>query len=301
MGEVLAASIRDSSMIAATSTSPKKTCEGRIAKQTRDENRGRGLRIPWLTMPSSSRKPQEDAARPPRRRRRARAPAAPHPAGRAAADRARGGLYFYLAGGRYISTDNAYVGAQKMLITPDISGKIAQVTVREGERVERRRRAVRDRSRAVPHRVMQAEARLASVRTDFANLKSNLASIDAAHRAGARDRRPQAARRRPQEHAAHQPHRFAGRPRQCAQRRGGAKTQLEQLEQQRDAIRNQLLGDPDLPIEKYPPYMQAAAALDQASAISTTPCCARRSPAWRRRSPASSSAATSRPARRCSA
>ena len=37
-----------------------------------------------------------------------------------------GGLYFYLQSGRYISTDNAYVGAQKVLITPDISGKIAQ-------------------------------------------------------------------------------------------------------------------------------------------------------------------------------
>ena len=34
--------------------------------------------------------------------------------------------YFYLASGRYISTDNAYVGAQKVLITPDISGKIAK-------------------------------------------------------------------------------------------------------------------------------------------------------------------------------
>ena len=31
---------------------------------------------------------------------------------------------FYLMGGRYISTDNAYVGAQKVLITPDVSGKI---------------------------------------------------------------------------------------------------------------------------------------------------------------------------------
>ena len=43
-----------------------------------------------------------------------------------------------------------------------------------------------------------------------------------------------------------------------------AKTQLEQLEQQQEGIRNQLLGDPNLPIEKYPPYAQASAALDQA-------------------------------------
>src|SRR2546426_8829683 len=45
------------------------------------------------------------------------------------------GGYFYLASGRYISTDNAYIGAQKVLITPDISGKIANVTVTEGQRV----------------------------------------------------------------------------------------------------------------------------------------------------------------------
>ena len=45
------------------------------------------------------------------------------------------GGYFYLASGRYISTDNAYIGAQKVLITPDISGKISNVRVTEGQRV----------------------------------------------------------------------------------------------------------------------------------------------------------------------
>ena len=50
---------------------------------------------------------------------------------------ARGiGACFYLSGGRYISTDNAYVGAQKVLITPDISGKVARVMVREGQHVK---------------------------------------------------------------------------------------------------------------------------------------------------------------------
>src|SRR5881275_1014582 len=45
------------------------------------------------------------------------------------------GAAIYLSSGRYISTDNAYVGSQKVLITPDISGKIAKVTVTEGQRV----------------------------------------------------------------------------------------------------------------------------------------------------------------------
>src|SRR6187399_3763051 len=45
------------------------------------------------------------------------------------------GVAFYLSGGRYVTTDDAYVGAQKVLITPDISGKIEKVVVKEGQQV----------------------------------------------------------------------------------------------------------------------------------------------------------------------
>src|SRR5205814_1445015 len=41
------------------------------------------------------------------------------------------GLIFYLNGGRYVTTDDAYVGAQKVLITPDVSGKIVNVALFE--------------------------------------------------------------------------------------------------------------------------------------------------------------------------
>ena len=47
-----------------------------------------------------------------------------------------GGFVFYLNGGRYVTTDDAYVGAQKVLITPDISGKIIKVVVKEGQNVK---------------------------------------------------------------------------------------------------------------------------------------------------------------------
>ena len=46
-----------------------------------------------------------------------------------------GGLAFYLQGGRYISTDNAYVGAQKVLVTPQISGTVSAISVSEGQHV----------------------------------------------------------------------------------------------------------------------------------------------------------------------
>src|SRR5262252_491837 len=88
------------------------------------------------------------------------------------------GLGIYLSGGRYISTDNDYVGAQKVLITPDISGKLSKVTVHEGERV-----AAGDalfEIDPVPFRLalQGAQSKLDAARTQFANLKSNYQSLN---------------------------------------------------------------------------------------------------------------------------
>src|SRR5256714_752707 len=175
-----------------------------------------------------------------------------------------GGTYFYLASGRYISTDNAYVGAQKVLITPDISGKIAKVNVTEGQRVNAGDALLEIDPEPFRISVTQAEARLAGVRTDFANLKTNLASTT---------RRIALARE-----TVDLKQRDVERKNTLLANRAGsqvdmdnalnavvaAKTQQEQLEQQQQGILNQLLGEQDLAIGKYPPYAQAAAALDQA-------------------------------------
>ena len=42
-------------------------------------------------------------------------------------------LAFYLFSGRYVTTDNAYIGAQKVLITPEVSGKVVNIAVQEGQ------------------------------------------------------------------------------------------------------------------------------------------------------------------------
>jgi membrane fusion protein (multidrug efflux system) len=175
-----------------------------------------------------------------------------------------GGLYFYLMSGRYISTDNAYIGAQKVLITPDISGKIAKVTVTEGQRVNAGDALIEIDPEPFRITVAMTQARLDSVKIDFDNLKANLASTT---------RRIALAR----ETIDLKQRDFERKNTLLANRTGSqvdvdnsqtavvaAKTQLEMLEQQEQSFRNQLLGNANLPIEKYPPYAQAAAALDQA-------------------------------------
>jgi membrane fusion protein (multidrug efflux system) len=173
------------------------------------------------------------------------------------------GSYFYLTSGRYISTDNAYIGAQKVLITPDISGKIAKVTVMEGQRVSAGDALIEIDAEPFRIAVAMTQARLDSVKTDFENLKANLASAT---------RRITLARE-----TVDLKQRDFDRKNTLLTNRAGsqvdvdnsqtavvaAKTQLETLQQQEQSFRNQLLGDTNLPIEKYPPYAQTAAMLDQ--------------------------------------
>ena len=89
-----------------------------------------------------------------------------------------GGLVFYLKGGRYVTTDDAYVGAQKVLITPDISGKIDKVVVHEGQRVKQG--DVLFEIDPVPFRlaVQQAKATLDQAKTTYDNLVANIKIYD---------------------------------------------------------------------------------------------------------------------------
>src|ERR1700731_2403351 len=84
------------------------------------------------------------------------------------------GLIFYLNGGRYVTTDDAYVGAQKVLITPDISGKIEKVVVKEGQQVNEG--DVLFEIDPVPFRLaeLQAKATLDQAHTTYDNLKANI-------------------------------------------------------------------------------------------------------------------------------
>ena len=89
-----------------------------------------------------------------------------------------GGIVFYLSGGRYVTTDDAYVGAQKVLITPDISGKIEKVVVHEGQQVKEG--DVLFEIDPIPFRLaeLQARATLDQAHTTYDNLKANLKIYD---------------------------------------------------------------------------------------------------------------------------
>jgi membrane fusion protein (multidrug efflux system) len=174
------------------------------------------------------------------------------------------GFAFYAMGGRYISTDNSYVGAQKVFITPDISGRVTRSAVKEGQHVAAGDVLFQIDPAPFQFALAQAQSKLATVRADFANQKTNFQSlttlVDLAQKNVELKQRD------------------VDRKATLAASRSGsqadvdtaqaalvtAQLQTQYAVQQRANTLNQLLGNPDLPIEQYPAFIQANAALEQA-------------------------------------
>ena len=174
------------------------------------------------------------------------------------------GLTFYLNGGRYVTTDDAYVGAQKILITPDISGKIIDVAVKEGQQV-----ATGDtlfQIDPVPFQlaVAQARAKLDDARSSHDNLVANVKLYDQSIElvnAGIALKQRDVDRK-----TALAKSNFGSQLDldNSATALVTAQSQLQFVRQQRSTALNQLLGNPELPLEQFPAYAQAKAALDDA-------------------------------------
>src|SRR6195256_876336 len=174
------------------------------------------------------------------------------------------GVTFYLNGGRYVTTDDAYVGAQKVLITPDISGKIEKVVVREGQRVNEG--DILFEIDPVPFHLalQQAQANLATAKTNYDTLKSN---IQIYGQMGDLAQQGVDLKRRDVDRKSSLVRSSFGSQLDLDNSTTAlvtASAQLELLKQQISTAKNQLLGNPDLPLEQFPPYALAKAALDQA-------------------------------------
>jgi membrane fusion protein (multidrug efflux system) len=174
------------------------------------------------------------------------------------------GLVFYLNGGRYVTTDDAYVGAQKVLITPDISGKIDKVVVKEGQQVKQG--DVLFEIDPVPFRlaVQQATAKLNEAKVTYDNLRSDLKSFATSSELSQR--------------SIEMKQRDVERKSSLVKSNSGSQLDLDNsitglvqaqalnqiLQQRISTARNQLLGNPELPLEEFPAYAQAKAALEDA-------------------------------------
>ena len=81
------------------------------------------------------------------------------------------GFGWWLSSGRYVSTDNAYVGANKSLIAPQVTGAIAAVHVVEGQKVKVGDPLFDIDSKPYDIALALAKGKLEAAKVEFANLR----------------------------------------------------------------------------------------------------------------------------------
>jgi membrane fusion protein (multidrug efflux system) len=175
-----------------------------------------------------------------------------------------GGAAFYLMGGRYISTDNAYVGAQKVLITPDVSGKITRVAVREGQHVKPGDELFTLDPEPYRIALAQAKAKLNLARSGYDKLKTTLASLTKLADLAQKNVKLKKADLERKQKLLKSRATSQVNVDSAASALVTAELQAQFTMQQRDSTLNQLLGDPKLPLAQFPEYAQAKAAVDDA-------------------------------------
>jgi membrane fusion protein, multidrug efflux system len=174
------------------------------------------------------------------------------------------GTMWWLSSGRYVSTDNAYVGADKSLITPQVTGPIVAVHVREGQRVEAGAPLFDIDPAPYQTALTLAQGRLAAAKVEFANLQAayatNANQIEMGQKAV--DLRQNDYNRKLDLVNSHSGTRVDLDTSQAALVQ--AQQILEFVRSQQDTTRIKLGGGPTATIDSFPDYIQAKAGLDDA-------------------------------------
>jgi membrane fusion protein, multidrug efflux system len=175
------------------------------------------------------------------------------------------GLHWYAKSARWVETDNAYVKAHVVAISAEVTGRVAEVPVRDQQRVERG--ALLFRLDPVPFQlaVNRAEAQLSVTRTEIETLRSEYrgAQLDAEEAA---ERVPFLARQFERQRLMKE----KGMSREdlydeAQNTLETAKKHLVSLRERANRALAGLDGKPDAPVERHPRYLQALAVREQAA------------------------------------
>jgi membrane fusion protein (multidrug efflux system) len=175
------------------------------------------------------------------------------------------GAYWYATGGRVMTTDDAYVEADKVGLSTDVSGIVKTIAVVENQKVETGEVLFRLDDLPFQLTLRRAEAQVGMVRDALNALKANYRDVQAQSKQARNDvdyfdaefKRQQDLLR---EHVASESaFDTAHRNLQNAQQK------LASVAQQLAAIAANLDGEPDGPVERNPRYLEAVAQRDEAA------------------------------------
>ncbi|MBB4003377.1 HlyD family secretion protein [Aurantimonas endophytica] len=177
---------------------------------------------------------------------------------------ALGGAYYWVTGGRYINTEDAYVQQDRVTVMPQVSGQIARVAVAENQKVEAGALLFTIDDSVYRNAVEQDQANLESARLNVEKLKAAYAQAvseagtarDALTNAETQDRRQQTLVQK----GIVSQSTLDDADLALRQARGA----LSSAESQVLAARAALAGDPDIATDKHPLVLEAFAQLHAA-------------------------------------
>jgi len=175
------------------------------------------------------------------------------------------GLYLYAAGGRYVTTDNAYVKANVIIISPEVSGRVTSVLVVDNQAVEANDVLLQLDSSPLEITLNRARAQMAVIRTELESLRADYGETVvqeqlAKDKVRYLDRRYKRQRKLlKQGLSSEEKHDEAKHDLQVARR------EVEIIEQRVQRVLAQLAGNERLPVDQHPRYLTAQTTYDQAA------------------------------------
>jgi membrane fusion protein (multidrug efflux system) len=175
-----------------------------------------------------------------------------------------GGAWWYATSGRWITTDDAYVRAEKVNLSTDVAGIAAAIAVHDNEHVAPGQ--VLYRLDDTPYRtaLQNAEAQLQMVHDDILALQAQYRQTEASIATAQSD--IAFYERQYRRVAALLPQGFAPQQQadQAQHNLDAARGKLAELQQQLAGIAARLNSSPDLPVARQPQYLAALAKVEDA-------------------------------------
>lgn len=172
--------------------------------------------------------------------------------------------YFYVTGGRYESTDDAYVRAAQVSISANVAGRVSELAVRDNQQVGKGDLLFRLDDRPFRIAVNEAQARLASAKLEVESLKATYRQR-LADRSSAQSTLDYQVKELARQQSLLEPGISSQAQVEKAQvARDAARQELEAAREQITAVLARLGGDPNIDVDKHPTVQQAQAALDRA-------------------------------------
>lgn len=170
----------------------------------------------------------------------------------------------YLRGGRYVETENAYIKADKIPVSAEVSGIVSELLVKENQAVVAGQPLFRLDPAEFQLAVARTEAELAQVRTDLAALKANYREKQAEIQL-ARTRQAFAEKEQLRQADLLAQHFISASSFDDAKQENDlARQEISVLEQDLKRIGEALGGGTGIPVEQHPAFLGALARLEQA-------------------------------------